>query len=289
METLPADLRAPRGPYVVAAAPESDEAHRIDVSLILPTFNEARNIRSMLHAAFDNLNNVRGLRFEIIVVDDNSPDGTAQVALEEALGHPEMRVIRRLGEAGLATAVIRGWQASSGDILAVMDADLQHPAAVLTELLGAIRTGADLSVGSRHVGEGGVSDWCWTRRIISRTAQFIGLVLLPEVVGRISDPMSGYFMLRRSAIVGKSLNPTGYKILIEILARGTFARISEIGYIFRERSKGESKISVAVYLQYLQHLLRLRAVLSWAAVLRTLNLHPVHPAPVALRGSRPPH
>jgi dolichol-phosphate mannosyltransferase len=251
----PAYMSVPRGPFVV---PESDGSNRIDVSLILPTFNEARNIRSMLELVLGALRAVEGLRFEIVVVDDNSPDGTGQLSLEESVRHPEVRVMRRIGETGLATAVIRGWQAAGGEILGVIDADLQHPPAVLPELVRAIRAGSDLAVGSRHVGEGGVSDWSIIRRIISRTAQLIGLVLPPEVVGRVSDPMSGYFMLRRHVIAGKQLNPTGYKILIEVLARGTVGEISEIGYVFRERSKGQSKVSTAVYIQYLQHLLRLR-------------------------------
>jgi len=263
---LPADetsnpttyLPMPGGPYVV---PASQAPAGIEVSLILPTFKEARNIQSLLQEVFDTLRGVQGLRFEIIVVDDDSPDGTGQLALDESAKLPGVRVIRRVGETGLATAVIRGWQAAGGEILAVMDADLQHPPSVLTELLKAIRAGSDLAVGSRHVEEGGVSDWSLNRRIISRTAQLVGLVLLPEVVGRISDPMSGYFMLRRHVVAGKPLNPTGYKILIEVLARGTVGHISEIGYVFRERQEGQSKVSTAVYIQYLQHLLRLR--MAW--------------------------
>ena len=164
----------------------------------------------------------------------------------------------RIAESGLATAVIRGWQAARGEILAVMDADLQHPPEVLAQLVVAIRNGADLAVASRHVDDGGVGTWNLFRRLISRTAQAIGLVILPEVVGRLSDPMSGYFMLKRSVIAGKALNPTGYKILIEVLARGSVGKISEIGYVFRERQEGQSKVSTTIYLQYLQHLLRLR-------------------------------
>jgi dolichol-phosphate mannosyltransferase len=259
LQTMPpAYVSAAVGPYVISASNGTDE---IEVSLILPTFNEAKNIQAMLQVASDSLRGVKDLRFEIIVVDDNSPDGTAQLALDESFKLPEVRVICRVGEAGLATAVIRGWQAARGKILAVMDADLQHPPSVLRELIAAIRGGSDMAVASRHVEEGGVSDWALIRRIISRGAQLIGLVLLPEVVGRISDPMSGYFMLRRAVIAGKQLNPTGYKILIEVIARGTAGKISEVGYVFRERQEGQSKVSTAVYLQYLQHLLRLRVVL----------------------------
>jgi len=232
----------------------------VELSLVLPTFRESRNIQPMLRQVTGVLRAVEGLRFEIIVLDDNSPDGTAELALAVAEEIPEVRVARRTGEAGLATAVIRGWQIARGSVLAVMDADLQHPPEVLQGLLRAIREGSDIAIGSRHVENGGVSDWNMFRRIISRTAQVIGLVLLPEVVGRISDPMSGYFMLRRDAIAGRTLNPLGYKILIEVIARSRAARIAEVGYVFRERQEGESKVSTAIYLQYLRHLMRLRVL-----------------------------
>ena len=250
----PAQLTAvPEGPYVVPA-----QCGRLDVSLVLPTFNESKNIRATVHTAANILRSVPGLMFELIVVDDNSPDETWKLALEECAAIPELRVMRRTAESGLATAVIRGWQAATGNILAVMDADMQHPPEVLSQLVGAMQSGADMAVGSRHVDNGGVSDWSLLRRLISRTAQGIGLLLLPNVVGRVADPMSGYFMLQRETIAGRHLNPTGYKILIEVLARGNAETVSEVGYVFRERQEGESKVSAQIYLQYLQHLLRLR-------------------------------
>lgn len=248
-------LPVPAGPYLVTAL---EEDHGIELSLILPAYSEAKNIQLALQTVSGVLREVANLRFEIIVVDDNSPDGTAQLALDAVSSLPEVRVMCRTAESGLATAVIRGWQAARGEILAVMDADLQHPPEVLAQLVVAIRNGADLAVASRHVDDGGVGTWNLFRRLISRTAQAIGLVILPEVVGRLSDPMSGYFMLKRSVIAGKALNPTGYKILIEVLARGSVGKISEIGYVFRERQEGQSKVSTTIYLQYLQHLLRLR-------------------------------
>ena len=118
--------------------------------------------------------------------------------------------------------------------------------------------GADMAVASRHVEGGGVSDWSILRRIVSRAAQLIGLVVLPGVVGRVSDPMSGFFMIRRSAIEGVRLNPLGYKILIEVLARGRVAWIGEVPYVFHERVHGGSKATLGVYLDYLRHLVRLR-------------------------------
>src|SRR5256885_8584616 len=124
-----------------------------------------------------------------------------------------------------------------------------------------MRAGADLAVASRHAGGGGMSDWSALRRALSRGAQLLGLCLLPSVVGRVSDPMSGYFMVRRSAIAGAVLSPLGYKILIEVIGRGRLDRIAEVGYVFRERTAGQSKVTAKVYVEYVRHLVRLRLAL----------------------------
>lgn len=196
--------------------------------------------------------------YELIVVDDDSPDRTWEAALSLTPEYPQLRVMRREEERGLSTAVIRGWQVAQGEVLGVIDADLQHPPETLLQLLAEIQRGADLAAASRHVGEGGVSDWSVVRRFLSRGAQTLGLVILPGVVGRVSDPMSGYFMVRRSCIAGKTMNPAGYKILIEVLGRGDIRWIGEVGYVFQERQEGESKVTWKQYIEYLRHLLRLR-------------------------------
>jgi dolichol-phosphate mannosyltransferase len=103
-----------------------------------------------------------------------------------------------------------------------------------------------------------VSDWRFSRRILSRGAQLLGFLMLPGVLGRLSDPMSGYFMLRREALSGVELDPLGYKILVEVVARGRIRWIGEVGYVFRERTAGESKVGFSLYVQYLRHLLKLR-------------------------------
>jgi dolichol-phosphate mannosyltransferase len=249
-----AALSTPSGPFVIGAAAPS----AVGLSLILPTYNEAQNIANTLEAACGVLHTIPGLVFEVIVVDDNSPDGTAQSAMDAATRFPEVLVMCRKAESGLATAVIRGWQAARGSILAVMDADMQHPPETLAQLVMYMRSGCDLTVASRHVKGGGVGNWNIFRRIISRGAQVIGLVILPEVLSRISDPMSGFFMVRRKSIEGVTLNPMGYKILIEVVARGRIGSIGEAGYVFCERAEGASKATGAVYLQYIKHLLRLR-------------------------------
>jgi dolichol-phosphate mannosyltransferase len=228
------------------------------LSVIVPTFNEAPNIVELLTRLTRLLDEPFGDRYEIIVVDDDSPDRTWELA-ERLTGRcPGLRVLRRATEHGLSTAVIRGWQAARGEVLCVIDADLQHPPDITLALHAVIASGADMAVASRHLAGGGVSDWSVFRRIISRTAQLIGLVILPGVVGRVSDPLSGYFMIRRSAIEGVELNPLGYKILIEVLARGKFPWIGEVPYIFHERAHGGSKATARVYVDYLRHLLRLR-------------------------------
>jgi len=241
--------------------PPVDEASGIDLSLILPTYNEGKNIAPIIEQLIPVLDSVAHLQYEIIVVDDDSPDRTWEKALELTEKYPQVRVVRRQGERGLSTAVIRGWQVARGRILGVMDADLQHPPEVAAKVAQEMLRGADLGIASRHIEGGGVSDWSLVRRIISRGAQMIGFLLLPEVIGRISDPMSGFFMIRRSALQGRMLSPLGYKILIEVLGRGQVGWISEVPYTFRERVEGSSKLTNRIYFEYFQHLLRLRLYL----------------------------
>jgi dolichol-phosphate mannosyltransferase len=228
------------------------------LSLVIPTYNEAANVGVLVEQLTQLLAGVLPHRYELIVVDDDSSDRTWETALALTQTYPHLRVMRRQTERGLSSAVIRGWQVAGGQILGVIDADLQHPPQVLEELLAAMHQGADLAVASRHVIGGGVSDWSLTRRLLSRGAQTLGLLLLPQVVGRVSDPMSGYFMVRRRAIAGPILNPKGYKILLEVLGRGNIHTIAEVGYVFQERQEGASKVTWRQYVDYIHHLLRLR-------------------------------
>jgi len=249
-------LRVPDGPLKIGPAPAGSDHVRL--SMIVPTYNEAKNIGEMARRLTELLDPTLPGAYEIIVVDDNSPDGTAELALQLSAQYPQLRVMKRVHERGLSTAVIRGWQAARGEVLAVIDADLQHPPEVTVKLCAEMDRGADLAVASRHIEGGGVSDWSALRRVLSRAAQLIGLCILPEVVGRVSDPMSGYFMVRRSAIENVQLSPLGYKILIEVIGRGQCRWVGEVPYVFRERVEGESKVSRKVYVDYLRHLLRLR-------------------------------
>jgi dolichol-phosphate mannosyltransferase len=244
----------------VSSEPNSPAAGRsIQFSLIIPTYNERDNVAKIVEQLAGLLDGFIPGGYELILVDDDSPDKTWQVAQSLTEAYPQLQVMRRQQERGLSSAVIRGWQVAQGEILGVIDADLQHPPEVLLTLLKSTLEGADLAVASRHVEGGGVSDWSVVRRFLSRGAQLLGLMVCPTVVGRVSDPMSGYFMVRRSAIAGPHLNPLGYKILLEVIGRGNIGEIAEAGYVFQERESGESKVTWKQYVEYLGHLARLRS------------------------------
>lgn len=231
------------------------------LSLVVPTYNERASLPGVLKALSTLLDRALPHAYELVVVDDNSPDRTWEVAESLQASLPQLKVIRREGEKGLATAVRDGWKESQGEILGAIDGDLQHPPEVVLDLLDRIQAGADLAIGSRNIEGGGVSEWSLARRVVSRGAQLLGLLVLPGVLGQVSDPMSGFFLVRRAAIADRALEPVGYKILLEVMARGRIARISEVGYVFQERQEGESKVSWQHYVEYLVHLGRLRLAL----------------------------
>ncbi|MEO0350941.1 MAG: glycosyltransferase [Cyanobacteria bacterium P01_A01_bin.15] len=248
-------VKPPQGALKIISTPTS-----LPFSLVIPTYNESKNVGKLVSHLVALLDNLLPEQYELILVDDNSPDRTWEVAQQLTSHYPQLRVMRRQQERGLSSAVIRGWQVARGEILGVIDADLQHPPDTLVQMVNSVQTGgADLAVASRHVAGGGVSDWSFLRRFLSRGAQMLGLLILPGVVGRVTDPMSGYFMVRRSAIAGPTLNPLGYKILLEVIGRGQVGEIAEVGYVFQEREAGESKVTWKQYVEYLGHLVRLRS------------------------------
>lgn len=227
-------------------------------SLIIPTYNESQTIVDLLEQLCAILENYCPGGYEVVVVDDDSPDRTWQKVAEFSRHAPQVRLVRRCQEKGLATAVVRGWQVARGSVLGVMDGDLQHPPEVVARLLGAVLQGADLAVATRYGLAGNLGQWSWLRQLLSRGAQGLGWLLLPQVVGRVTDPLSGYFVVRRSAIAQQVLKPLGYKILIEVLARGRIQAIEEVGYGFQNRQGGKSKVTPQQFLSYGLHLLRLR-------------------------------
>ena len=170
-------------------------------------------------------------------------------------------MVRRQNEHGLAVAVIRGWQVARGALLGSINADFQHPPDVLGRLLERMQ-GADLVVATRHGDGGGLGDWGLYRRLTSWGAAWIGRLLLPQVYARVSDPLSGCYLVRREAIQGVPLKPLGYKSLMEILVRGNVRGIHECGYEMRKRIRGQSKVHALHPLQYIRHVFRLRAAAS---------------------------
>lgn len=252
----PRIIVAPKGPLIV---PEATPAPGLPtLSLVVPTLNERENITQFLAAVRQTLDAAIPGQYEVIVVDDDSPDRTWEIAAGLMSDFPQLRVVRRQNEGGLAVAVMRGWQVAEGSVLGTINADFQHPPDVLSRLLERMGE-ADLVVATRHGDGGGLGDWGLMRRVSSWAASQIGRVLLPEVHARLSDPLSGCYLVRRVAIQGVLLKPLGYKSLMEILVRGNVGETRECGYEMRKRSRGQSKVHALHPLQYIRHVIRLRA------------------------------
>lgn len=222
------------------------------ISVIVPTYNEALTI---LPALKDIALALAGREYEVIVVDDDSPDLTWQVAEAAKREYPSLRVIRRLCSRGLSTAVLQGFAASSGDILVVMDADGQHDAALLPALASLIETGAsDISIASRYMEGGSVGEWDSYRQALSRCATRIVIRLCGV---KVTDPMSGFFAIRRSSYVAALpyLHPKGFKILLDFLLHLPKGfKAAEVPLHFGYRRAGESKLNYTVQWQFVQYL-----------------------------------
>ncbi len=218
------------------------------ISVIVPTYNEAENIKKLI-PLLDAV--LKDHSHEILIVDDNSPDGTAKVAKKLAEQYP-VRVLKREKKSGLASAILYGFMNANGDVLGVIDADLQHPPELLGEMAKKIKDGYDIVIASRYVKGGGIKGWSTYRILISRVA-----ILLAKPLINVKDPMSGCFLLRRKVIEGVNFNPTGYKFLLEILVKGNYNRVAEVPYVFRNREYGQSKLSPWEIVRYIRLLLRL--------------------------------
>ena len=218
-------------------------------SIIIPTYKEHDNIRPLI----ERLSHVLAKRtYEIVLVDDDSRDGTEELVAELAVHHP-VRVVVRCDKKGLATAVIDGFVFARNDIVLVMDADLQHPPEVVPSVIAAMDAGADVAVASRYVTGGGNEGWSKLRQIISSGAIFLAHLLLP-LSRKVKDPMSGFFAFRREIIQGIKLAPIGYKILLEIIVAARPQKVVEVPFMFHIREKGKSKLSIKQDGDYLRHL-----------------------------------
>jgi dolichol-phosphate mannosyltransferase len=234
------------------------------LGLVIPTLNEEANIARLLERVRANLDGL-SIDYELLVVDDDSTDGTGAVVCEYSKSDPRIRLLVRQGCRGLAGAVIHGWDSTDANLLAVIDADLQHPPELLPALVIAIRQGRDLAIASRYSNGKGIAGWNPVRHAISRMSTWITVPLQKPGI-RVTDPLSGFFMLRRTCIAGVRLQPEGFKLLLEILVRGNIQSVAEIPYQFGVRHAGKSKANLRVGLDYLQLLGRLsKSALSRSA------------------------
>lgn len=225
----------------------------IELTIVVPTFNEAGNVRALVDRLSVALANIE---WEVVFVDDDSPDLTAELVSSIAQKNSRVRRIQRVGRRGLSTACIEGIMSSSAPFVAVMDGDLQHDETILPTMLGAVRDGGgDLAVGSRYVQGGSMGQWDEKRQGMSRLATSISRLLTGV---ELSDPMSGFFLMRREAfnLVVRNLSGLGFKILLDIAATGRGRlKIVETPYTFRERLVGESKLDSQALWEFLMLLL----------------------------------
>jgi dolichol-phosphate mannosyltransferase len=221
----------------------------IELSIVVPTFNEKDNVEKLIERIEQALPD---RKWEIIFIDDDSPDGTADFVRRLAQSKPYVRCHQRIGRRGLSKALIEGILSSSAPVIVVMDADLQHDETILPTMLDRIRNGqTEIVVGSRYCAGGSIGDWNSQRAAMSRLATLLSRTI---VTPHLTDPMSGFFMLRRETFhrIVRRLSGEGYKILLDLFASSPEPlRFVEVPYTFRERTAGESKVDTAVIWEYL--------------------------------------
>ena len=226
------------------------------LALVVPTLCEAANVRTVLERVRDSLDPL-GIPYELIVVDDDSRDGTIDIVEQMSQSDPRVKLLVRSNARGLGGAVVHGWAHSDADIVGVIDADLQHPPELLPQLWKAMESGTDLALASRYAANGSMRNWHVVRQGLSRLAIWLTLPLQkPEI--RVLDPMSGFFLVRRSCLRDLALETQGFKILLEILVRGKVESVTEVPFSFGERKAGDSKAGIREGLDYFFLIRRLR-------------------------------
>ncbi|HZB24957.1 MAG TPA: polyprenol monophosphomannose synthase [Vicinamibacterales bacterium] len=218
------------------------------LSIVVPTYNERDRLPELVRAIFTAYRS-EGLDAELIIVDDNSPDGTGALADGLARDH-RIRVIHRAGKLGLGTAVVEGFSASAAPIVGVIDADMSHPPSLLPRMLAVMQdTGADVVVGSRYIAGGGTHGWSFARLVMSRAACILAAGLTP-----VRDSTSGFFLIRRELAQGVRISAGGFKICLELLVRGRPGKVVEVPYVFEGRTAGQSKMNLKEAVGYLVQL-----------------------------------
>ena len=222
----------------------------MELSLVIPTYNEKENIQRLIKKIQEEFKENR-INGEIIIVDDNSPDGKGKILENLNKKQKNLKVIHRNGKLGLSSAVLEGWKIASGKVLGVMDADLSHSPEKIKELFRPIEKGeADFTIGSRYIKGGKIEGWNLKRRLMSKTA-----TLLSRVYTKVKDPMTGFFMIKKNVIKNVDLNPKGFKILLEIIVKGKYQNIKEVPITFINRVEGKSKAGTKEIVYYLQNLI----------------------------------
>ena len=243
-------------------------------ALVIPTLNEAANITIVLGRTRRALSQLT-MAWEILVVDDDSTDGTAEAVERYSAAHPEVRLLERHERKGLAGAITFGWKHTEADVVGVMDADLQHPPELLPELVNRVCQGPDIAIGSRYLQADSMAAWNWPRRLISRLS-----VLASKPVQRpglrVHDPMSGFFVLRRECISGIEFQPAGFKLLLEVLAKARLHSVAEIPFTFGTRNGGKSKADGMTAVHYFSLLCRLAGE---KVIGRRASVHPEDDSP----------
>ncbi len=222
------------------------------LAIVIPTLHEAGSIEELLDRLRRSADGL-AIPYELIVVDDDSGDGIEAIVSRMSGQDPRIRLLLRKGARGLAGAVIHGWQNTDAELLGVMDGDLQHPPELLPAMWHALQAGADVVIGSRYVEHGSRAKWNVLRQVISRLAVWMTWPLQKASV-RVTDPMSGFFVVRRLSVQDVRFHPQGFKILLDILVQGHVRSVREIPFNFGRRSAGSSKASVRVAIEYCKQL-----------------------------------
>lgn len=235
-------------------------SNAIKLALVIPTLNESGNITTVLKRVTNALSETN-LDWEIVVVDDCSEDGTGNIVKEFAQTNSRVRLVIRKGERGLAGAITDGWWCSDAELLGVIDADLQHPPEVLTDLIEQICRGADIAIASRYVRPGSMDGWNPVRKLVSRVSVIVSLPVQRREI-KVKDPLSGFFLVRRKCIDGLQFQKTGFKLLLEILATGRIGSVVEVPFRFGLREAGASKANAMTGIRYMSLLLKLTLLRS---------------------------
>jgi dolichol-phosphate mannosyltransferase len=224
---------------------------RPDLTIVVPTYNERQQLDALLEQVFSACDD-QGFVVELIIVDDNSADGTGDRA-DDWARRRRVRVIHRAGKLGLGSAVMAGVGIAEGDIVGVMDADLSHPPRLVPALFSTMCTAdLDMVIASRYIRGGGTASWSVVRRMLSRLACWMARPLTP-----VRDPMSGFFLIRRERFTALRDPARGFKIGLDLLVRSKPRRVAEIAYVFVGRTTGQSKMSIGEGLRFLRQLIGL--------------------------------